>query len=110
VLNFAIQQPSLAQPGNQLDWAAVVTFVNPTDQPQAIGFDSICPSGYMPADLSATKPAYVVTGARLTLWPGPFSPFLDKYGQYIGFIDAPLPVGVTKLTKAQIDSFLVLSR
>lgn len=63
-----------------------MTFVNPTDPPQAIGYNSICPLGYMPADLSATKPAYVLTGAQLSLWRGPFSPRLDKYGQYIGYL------------------------
>jgi hypothetical protein len=108
MINFAIQQPSLAQPGNQLDWSAAVTFVNPTDPPQAIGYNSICPLGYMPADLSATKPAYVVTGAQLSLWPGPFSPRLDKYGQYIGYLLAQFPVGVTKLNQAEIDRFLVM--
>jgi hypothetical protein len=109
MINFAIEQPSLAQSGNQLDWAAVMMFVNPTDSPQAVGYNSICPLGYMPADLSATKPAYVLTGARLVLWPGPFSPLRDKYGQYIGYLVAQFPVGVTKLNRAEIASFLVLT-
>ena len=109
MFNFAIQQPSLAQPGNQLDWAGVLTFVNPTDPAQAVGFNSICPTGYLPADLTATKPAYVVTGAQLVMWPGPFSPQRDKFGQYIGYLVAQFSVGATTLNKVAIDRFLVLN-
>jgi hypothetical protein len=109
MFNFAIQQPSLAQPGNQLDWAGVLTFVNPTDPAQAVGFNSICPTEYLPADLTATKPAYVVTGAQLVMWPGPFSPQRDKFGQYIGYLVAQFSVGATTLNKVAIDRFLVLN-
>jgi hypothetical protein len=107
--DFAIQQPSLAQPGNQLDWAGVVTFVNPTDPAGAVGFNNICPTGYLPADLSATKPAYVVTSAQLTMWPGPFSPQRDKLGHYIGYLVAQFPVGTTTLNRVEIGRFLVFN-
>jgi hypothetical protein len=107
--DFAIQQPSLAQPGNQLDWAGVLTFINPTDPAGAAGYNNICPTGYLPADLSGTKPAYVVTGAQLTMWPGPFSPQRDKFGHYIGYLVMQFPVGVTVLNRAEIDRSLVLN-
>jgi hypothetical protein len=108
MIDFTSQGPSLAQPGNQLDWSVTATFVNPTDPPGAAGINSICPAGYLPADLSATKPAYVLTGAQMVMWPGPFSPPPDKVGNYIGYLIAQFPVGVTKLNRAEIDRFLVL--
>jgi hypothetical protein len=98
-VHISVQQPSLAQNGSHLDWAAHVAFPNPVDPPGAPGYYNRCPSGYQPVNIGTTNPQFTVTGASISLYPSFLlftSPPPVKNGDLLLFF-MTFPLGVTTL-------------